>query len=63
MIWNSFIEQVKKMPKLKDTSFTAGLLQDIGKVILNGFMIDELALIREFAEEKNVSFLEAEKEI
>lgn len=43
--------------------FTAGLLHDIGKVILNEYVADEFARIVQTVTEQKTSFLEAEKQI
>jgi putative nucleotidyltransferase with HDIG domain len=52
--------------KLNDNSligpaFTAGLLHDIGKIILNTYVGDEFKKIVEIVEAEHVSFLEAEQ--
>ncbi|MBW2051606.1 MAG: HDOD domain-containing protein, partial [Deltaproteobacteria bacterium] len=43
--------------------FLAGLLHDIGKVILDAFLPDEYAQVIKLAQEKNLLLVEAEKEI
>ena len=45
----------------KPAHFTAGLLHDIGKVILSKFVKDYFNAIKKLVEEKNLSFCEAEK--
>ncbi|MBI5558905.1 MAG: HDOD domain-containing protein [Deltaproteobacteria bacterium] len=44
------------------SAFTAGLLHDIGKRFLSGFVADELTQIVDKVEKENCSFVEAEKE-
>jgi len=50
---------------LKDTStlFTAGLLHDIGKVVLSSFVKDKYDEIVQLVTNKNYSFVKAEKEV
>ncbi|MBM4333036.1 MAG: HDOD domain-containing protein [Deltaproteobacteria bacterium] len=43
--------------------FTAALLHDIGKIVLNEFVADHLQGIRKLVQEKELSFLAAEKEV
>jgi putative nucleotidyltransferase with HDIG domain len=43
--------------------YTAALLKDIGKVVLNEFVADQLPAIQKFVAEKGMSFVEAEKEV
>ena len=43
--------------------YTAALLKDIGKVILNEFVADKLDAIRELVKKKGLSFVEAEMEV
>jgi putative nucleotidyltransferase with HDIG domain len=47
----------------KPAHFTAGLLHDIGKMILSKFVKDYFKEIKKLVEQKNVSFCEAEKEV
>ena len=49
--------------KTSPMEFTAALLHDIGKVVLNEFMKDHLKEVRRLVQENQVSFLEAEKQI
>jgi putative nucleotidyltransferase with HDIG domain len=49
--------------KTTPMEFTAALLHDIGKVVLNEFMKDHLQEIRRLVQENQVSFLEAEKQV
>jgi putative nucleotidyltransferase with HDIG domain len=46
-----------------DKAFTAGLLHDVGKVVLGGFVGQEYGRIRDAAAGTGVSFLDAETEI
>ncbi|MCB2146758.1 MAG: HDOD domain-containing protein [Deltaproteobacteria bacterium] len=43
--------------------YTAALLKDIGKVILHEFVADQLSAIQKLVAEKDMSFVEAEKEV
>lgn len=47
----------------KPAHFTAGLLHDIGKMMLSKFVKDYFKEIKKLVEEKNLSFCEAEKEV
>jgi putative nucleotidyltransferase with HDIG domain len=47
----------------KGTLFTAGLLHDIGKLVLNSFVVDEYDKIVHKVEDKKCSFLNAEHEV
>lgn len=47
----------------KNTIFTAALLKDIGKTILDKFVNDSFDRISHLVENKNMSFLEAEKKV
>ncbi|MBP7936007.1 MAG: HDOD domain-containing protein [Phycisphaerae bacterium] len=47
----------------KSLLFTAGLLHDIGKVILNEYVAEEFAEIAQRVNENHLSFAEAEKQI
>ena len=49
-------------PKLDD-SFTAGLLHDIGKVVLDQYLHEEMTKIIKLVQEKDVRFVDAEYEI
>lgn len=51
--------------KLSDTGlvFTAGLLHDVGKVVLNEYVADEFAEIVHLVTEDDLSFLEAEHQV
>ncbi|MBW2091943.1 MAG: HDOD domain-containing protein [Deltaproteobacteria bacterium] len=46
-----------------EEAFLAGLLHDIGKVILDAFLHDEYARVVKLAHEKNLLLVEAEKEV
>ncbi len=43
-----------------DDTFTAGLLHDIGKVFMDGFLHEEFQMVIDSARKKNISFYEAE---
>jgi putative nucleotidyltransferase with HDIG domain len=43
--------------------FTAALIHDIGKVMLNSFVAEQSDLIKQLVQTKGISFLEAEKEV
>ena len=49
--------------KNKNTLFTAALIKDIGKIILEKHVWDAAGKIRHLVETKNFSFLEAEKKV
>lgn len=49
--------------RFPETAFVAGLLHDIGKVVLNTYMKKEFEEILKYVEEKQVPFMKAEKEI
>jgi len=53
----------KKAPALKDTSFTAGLLHDLGKIILNNYVKNEFAQISEIVKNEKIPFTEAEHRV
>lgn len=53
----------KLKAKNADMAFTAGLLHDLGKIILNGFLKDKSEEITKLVEKDEFSFLQAEKEI
>ncbi|MBE7559427.1 HDOD domain-containing protein [bacterium] len=50
-------------PGLQDVAFTAGLIHDIGKVVLSRFVADAWDDIRGYMEKNNVPFMEAERQI
>ena len=56
------ISQEKKI-KNPDTVFTAGLLHDIGKVILDQYAFEKFNLIMDRVLNENAPFLDAENEI
>ncbi len=58
-------EQISEMTAFKENSFifTASLLKDIGKVVLNELMDDYLDKILEMVKSGDRSFIEAEREI
>jgi putative nucleotidyltransferase with HDIG domain len=43
--------------------FTAGLLHDVGKVVLNEFVADEFSQIAHLVMQNSISFLEAERQV
>jgi putative nucleotidyltransferase with HDIG domain len=49
--------------KSTPTQFTAGLLHDVGKVVLSEFVKDQYGEIKKLVDEKGYPFMEAEKEI
>jgi putative nucleotidyltransferase with HDIG domain len=49
-------------PKLDD-SFTAGLLHDIGKVVIDQYLHEEMIEIIKLVQEKDISFVDAENEV
>jgi putative nucleotidyltransferase with HDIG domain len=53
----------RKGVKNKQLIFTAALLKDIGKVILDRFVADSFQKIQTLVQEKGFSFMEAEKKI
>ncbi len=53
----------KEKPETANDAFTAGLVHDIGELILAFNLPKEFALSRELAKAENISTLEAEKEI
>ena len=56
------IAEKMNYPKLDD-SFTAGLLHDIGKVVLDQYLHEEMTKIIKLVKEKDVSFVDAEYEV
>ena len=46
-----------------DQAFVAGLMHDIGKVILDGYFPEEFAMALKTADEKNLTIFEAEKDV
>jgi putative nucleotidyltransferase with HDIG domain len=46
-----------------DQAFVAGLMHDIGKVILDGYFPDEFAMALKRADEKNLTIFEAERDV
>ncbi|MDK2897566.1 MAG: hypothetical protein PWP04_1686 [Candidatus Atribacteria bacterium] len=56
------ISREVKFPKL-ELAYTAALLHDIGKVILNSYLQEVYQEVMEKVEEENLSFLQAEEEI
>ncbi len=56
------LAEIKKFA-YPNTFFTAGLLLDVGKIVLGKFVKERINEILENAERKKISFLEAEREI
>ena len=55
---------IKRINRKEDPLlFTAALIHDIGKVIMNSYVADQSQLIKEQVKIKGISFLEAEKEV
>jgi len=46
-----------------EESFVAGLLHDIGKVVLSQFFLDDFISVLKIAQEKNILFIEAEEQV
>ena len=53
----------KKSPGVKDTAFTAGLLHDIGKIILSSYVKEGFGEIIKIVKEEKVPFTEAENRV
>lgn len=53
----------KKIPDLANDAYTAGLLHDIGKIILDKYVMEKKAAFDEFLENEVNSILDAEKHI
>jgi len=53
----------KKHPALVNDAFSAGLIHDAGKLILDEYVYKRKALFQEFMSDNQQTFLEAEKEI
>ena len=47
----------------KDDCFTGGLLHDIGKVVLDQYLHDEMLEVLKLTREKDLSFVDAEQEV
>ncbi len=56
------IAETMKYPEPEDV-FTSCLLHDIGKVFMDGFLKDEFKAVLSYADEKNISFYDAENAI
>lgn len=54
---------LKKVPKSQHVIFTAALIKDIGKVVLDRFVEDSFGKIQKLVSEKGFSFREAEKKV
>lgn len=53
----------KKFPDLASEAFTAGLIHDAGKLILDRYVFERKELFQEFMSDNQQTFLQAEKEI
>lgn len=53
----------KSAPKLKGEAFVAGLLHDIGKLIIIEYLKEEFDEVLKILDEKNISFYLAEREV
>ena len=53
----------KKNPALADDAFAAGLLHDVGKLILDPYVLERKETFKTFMADQTRSFLDAEKEI
>ncbi len=53
----------KKQPELSNDAFTAGLIHDSGKLILDRFILERWELFEKYMQDGNHTFLDAEKEI
>lgn len=61
-VMSRFIATQSKIADPED-AFTAGLLHDMGKVVLAGFFQNELAQILELMEKEQLTFLDAEEQL
>ena len=59
---SQMIAKMTKYPKVDDC-FTAGLLHDAGKVVLDQFLHEEMTKVIALIKEKNICFADAEKEV
>ncbi|MFH0976612.1 MAG: HDOD domain-containing protein [Spirochaetota bacterium] len=50
-------------PKFLEEYFIAGLIHDIGKVLINNFFSDEMNKILDISSEKNISIIDIEKQV
>ncbi len=53
----------QKFPEYADIAFTAGLIHDIGKIILDKYVHERIELIKEIEKEKQITFYSAIKEV
>lgn len=53
----------KKCPEMSDDAFSAGLIHDCGKLILDKYIFERRSVINTFLKDGNRTFLEAEKNI
>ncbi|SLM31534.1 Putative chemotaxis signal transduction protein (fragment) [Desulfamplus magnetovallimortis] len=53
----------KQCPDLRHTIFTAALLKDIGKVVLDKFILESMQKIESLIKQNGLSFIEAEKKL
>jgi len=59
---SKIIAQRSRYPK-EDDCFTGGLLHDIGKVVLDQYLHDEMVMVLKAVREKGLSFVDAEQEV
>lgn len=53
----------QKVPSLSNDAFTAGLIHDVGKLILDKYILERKEVFQEFMADGQQTFLNAEKEI
>lgn len=53
----------KNYPDFGDVAFTAGLIHDIGKIILDKYVFERLDVIEQIQKEKQISFYDAIREV
>lgn len=61
-VLSKMIAQRARYPR-EDECFTAGLLHDIGKVVLDQYVHDEMILVLKVVREQGLSFVDAEQEV
>ena len=50
-------------PNLANEAYTAGLIHDIGKIILDKYIIEKIETFKTFLENEQMTFLSAEKQV
>lgn len=53
----------KKEPALEDDSFAAGLIHDMGKLVLDKYLVERLVVFKQVLQNAEGSFLAAEKQV